>query len=121
MSGVSRESSAAGASRRGAPLGDQVADLVSPHRTGLEPGPRPRWSGRRIRDIVAAYGFLTPWLAGLLGLTLGPMLYSLYLSFTRYNLLTPPRWQGLANYREMLGDDRLHKSIEVTLVYVVIA
>jgi multiple sugar transport system permease protein len=121
MSGLSRESSAAESAGRAAPLSGQVADLVSPHRTGLEPGPRPRWSGRRTREIVAAYGFLTPWLAGLIGLTLGPMLYSLYLSFTRYNLLTPPRWLGWGNYQEMITDDRLHKSIEVTLVYVVIA
>jgi multiple sugar transport system permease protein len=120
MSGLSRESSAAGASR-GTQLNDQVAELVSPHQTGLETAPRPRRSRQRTREIVAAYGFLTPWLAGLVGLTLGPMLYSLYLSFTRYNLLTPPRWQGLANYQEMINDERLHKSIEVTLIYVVIA
>jgi multiple sugar transport system permease protein len=121
MSGLSRQSSASGSPRQGAPLSGQVAELVSPDRSGLEPGPRPRRSGQRTREIVAAYGFLSPWLAGLLGLTLGPMLYSLYLSFTRYNLLTPPRWLGWGNYQEMISDDRLHKSIEVTLVYVVIA
>ena len=121
MSGVSRESSAAGSPRSGAQLSGQVAELVSPHRTGLDPAPRRSRSGQRTREIVAAYGFLTPWLVGLIGLTLGPMLYSLYLSFTRYNLLTPPQWQGLANYQEMINDERLHKSIEVTLVYVVIA
>jgi multiple sugar transport system permease protein len=121
MSGMSRESSAAGSPGRPAPLSDQVSDLINPRRTALDPAPRPARSRQRTRDIVAAYAFLLPWLVGLVGLTLGPMLYSLYLSFTRYNLLTPPRWQGLANYREMLGDERLHKSVEVTLVYVVVA
>src|ERR671916_432649 len=121
MTDVSRESSAAGSPGRGAPLGDQVAALISPQRTALDPAPRPARSSQRIREIVAAYGFLTPWLVGLIGLTRGRMLSSLYLSLTRYNLLTPPRWRGLANYQEMLNDERLHKSIEVTLVYVVIA
>src|SRR3712207_8364138 len=36
-------------------------------------------------------------------------------------LLTPPRWLGWGNYSEMISDERLHNSIEVTLVYVVIA
>ena len=75
---------------------------------------------RSTRDALAAYAFLTPWLVGVLGLTLGPMLYSLYLSFTRYNLLTPPQWRGLANYQAMLADSRLHHSVAVTLTYVVV-
>ena len=39
---------------------------------------------------AAGYLFLTPWLIGFFGLTLGPTLASLYLSFTDYDLLTPP-------------------------------
>lgn len=98
-----------------------VADLVVRDGVGADPVvPAPRSRSRRV-EALTAYGFLLPWLVGLVGLTLGPMLYSLYLSFTRYNLLTPPRWAGLANYREMITDSRLHHSIEVTLVYVVVA
>jgi multiple sugar transport system permease protein len=122
MSGLSRESSEAGPRRgRGESIGDRVADVARPSELSLAPGARPRRSARRTREILAAYGFLTPWLVGLIGLTLGPMLYSLYLSFTRYNLLTPPRWNGLGNYREMISDPRLHNSIGVTLTYVLIA
>jgi multiple sugar transport system permease protein len=122
MSGLSRESRAAGSRRsRAASPGDRVADVARPSELSLAPAARPRRSARRTREILAAYGFLTPWLVGLIGLTLGPMLYSLYLSFTRYNLLTPPRWLGLGNYREMISDPRLHHSIEVTLTYVLIA
>jgi multiple sugar transport system permease protein len=84
-----------------------------------EPGRRPLSRSRR--EALAAYAFLAPWFAGLLGLTLGPMLYSLYLSFTRYNLLTPPQWRGLSNYRLMLDDPRFLHSITVTVKYVVIA
>lgn len=122
MSGLSRESRAAGSRRsRAASPGDRVADVARPSELSLAPAARPRRSARRTREILAAYGFLTPWLVGLIGLTLGPMLYSLYLSFTRYNLLTPPQWLGLGNYREMISDPRLHHSIEVTLTYVLIA
>src|SRR5579872_3913806 len=46
----------------------------------------------------AAYAFLTPWLIGLFGLTLFPMGYSLYLSFTNYGLLSAPKWIGFENF-----------------------
>lgn len=70
------------------------------------------------RDNRTAYLFLLPWLIGLIAITIGPMLASLYLSFTDYNLLTSPRWIGLGNYREMLEDDRLWRSFMVTVKYV---
>lgn len=106
-----------------APLPTEVSEIV--HGRGrdvpeAEPRRRPRIS-QRTREALAAYGFLAPWLVGLLGLTLGPMIYSLYLSFTRYNLLTPPQWRGLANYRAMLDDPRFLHSVGVTLRYAVIA
>ena len=50
---------------------------------------------RSLRRNAAGYLFLTPWLIGFFGLTLGPTLASLYLSFTDYDLLTPARWAGL--------------------------
>ncbi len=114
-------------------LGRQVGQVVRQPASGLDPGPsgpgsnprgersRPGGHSRRNRDALAAYGFLAPWVVGVLGLTLGPMLYSLYLSFTRYNLLTPPQWRGLDNYRAMLDDPRFAHSITVTLTYVVVA
>ena len=42
--------------------------------------------------------FLSPWLIGFLGLTLGPALISLYLSFTDYDLLQSPNLVGADNY-----------------------
>nr|WP_246090122.1 sugar ABC transporter permease [Nonomuraea deserti] len=53
--------------------------------------------------------------------TVGPILASLYLSFTEYTLLKPPEWLGLDNYRQMLEDPRLHKSLAVTFVYVFVS
>lgn len=72
-------------------------------------------------DNKAGYAFLAPWLIGLVVFTIGPMLASLYLAFTDYNLLQPPTWSGLDNINEMLGDERLWNSLRVTLVYVVVS
>ncbi|MVA75197.1 ABC transporter permease subunit [Auraticoccus sp. F435] len=81
--------------------------------------PRRRGGGRRGQGW-AAFFFLIPWGAGIVLLTVGPMLYSLYLSFTSYDLLSAPEWVGLANYELMLADPRFWKSVRVTLVYVVV-
>ena len=69
----------------------------------------------------AAFFFLLAWFVGLFGITLGPMLASLYLSFTKYNLLQPPQFSGLDNWTRMVDDERLHKSLEVTFSYVLVS
>jgi multiple sugar transport system permease protein len=70
------------------------------------------------RDNKAGYLFLLPWLIGLVLITIGPMLASLYLSFTNYSLIQAPSWVGLENYARMLSDPRLQKSLAVTFTYV---
>jgi multiple sugar transport system permease protein len=66
--------------------------------------------------------FLTPWFFGVTGLILVPLVFSLYLSFTDYNVLGTPEWVGLKNYREMFGDDsRYQHSLLLTLKYVVLS
>jgi multiple sugar transport system permease protein len=70
------------------------------------------------RDNKAGYLFLLPWLIGLVLIIGGPMIASLYLSFTNYSLIQAPSWVGLENYARMLSDPRLHKSIAVTFTYV---
>jgi multiple sugar transport system permease protein len=65
------------------------------------------------------YLFLTPWLIGFFGLTLGPTIASLYLSFTDYDLLTPACWAGLKNYEyAFFQDRRLGNAWSVTFQYV---
>jgi multiple sugar transport system permease protein len=71
-------------------------------------------------DNKTALVFLAPWILGFFGLTLGPMLISLYLSFTNYNLLQDPEFIGLENYVSMLTDERLHQSLKVTFTYVLV-
>jgi multiple sugar transport system permease protein len=49
--------------------------------------------------------FLSPWIAGFLLLIAYPMVSSLYFSFTKYTLLSPPVWIGLENYRLLFTRD----------------
>ncbi|GAA3740245.1 sugar ABC transporter permease [Plantactinospora mayteni] len=84
-------------------------------------GSRTARSGPRRRETRVAYGFLTPWIVGMVVFTIGPILASLYLSFTDYTLLSPPEWLGLENYQRMLEDSRLHKSLLVTVQYVFVS
>ena len=59
---------------------------------------------RKHSENLPGYAFLSPWLIGLLAITAIPMLLSLYLSFTDYDVLTPlseANWVGLANYERM--------------------
>lgn len=76
---------------------------------------------RRYKDNLAGHIFLLPWIIGIVGFTAGPILASLYLAFTDYNLLTAPNWIGLENFTRMISDDRLWKSLEVTLTYVFVS
>ena len=65
--------------------------------------------------------FLGPWYIGLILITAGPLLASLYLSFTDYDLLTDPQFIGIDNYTQMFSDARLLKSMQVTAVYVFVS
>lgn len=71
---------------------------------------------------MVGYLFISPWLIGFLVFTLYPFLQSIYLSFTRYNIVTAPKWVGAANYRMLLTQDELFwKSAWVTVKFALIA
>ena len=84
--------------------------------------PKHWWqSNLKRRRIVAFYLFLFPWLFGFIVFTAGPMLASAGLVFTHYDILSPPRWAGLANIERMFFDDPLFwTSLRVTAVYTLI-
>ncbi|SUE62541.1 carbohydrate ABC transporter permease [Roseomonas gilardii] len=82
---------------------------------------RKRKASRRRWASLPGYLFLLPWLIGFFGLTLGPALASLALSFTHFDLMTDPRWAGMANYRRILfSDTKFWESLRVTFTYVVL-
>ena len=65
------------------------------------------------------YLFLVPWFIGFFGLTVGPILTSLYLSFTQFDLLRPPTWVGIDNYVRMFtADPKFTASMRVTFFFV---
>ncbi len=77
-----------------------------------------RWArGFRERDTWAAYGFLAPWIIGFVVFLGGPMVISLVLSFTDYDGLRETSNVGLANYRELLSDPKVRKSLANTMIY----
>jgi multiple sugar transport system permease protein len=83
---------------------------------------KPRRRGRAARrEAIAFYLFISPWLLGLLFFMVYPMLRSLYLSFTSYDLLSAPRLIGTENYAELLNDDLFWHSLEITLVYTLVS
>lgn len=89
-------------------------------KTLLRPIPAGRGgSPVRLAENRAAYLFLAPWFIGLIGITIIPILASLYLSFTDYAVMSPPDWVGTANYEKLFtGDRRYMNAVTVTIKYV---
>jgi multiple sugar transport system permease protein len=85
--------------------------------TDSAPAHRParRWT----REAFHAYVFMSPAILGLLLFTLGPVVASLLLSFTEYNILTPPEWIGFENYSAMLQEPLFWQALRVSAIYSV--
>jgi multiple sugar transport system permease protein len=74
-----------------------------------------------IREELTGWLFAMPWILGFLLFTVGPMLFSLYTSFTRYNIIADPRWLGLENYQNIFFDDPFfYKSLSNTFWMVIV-
>ena len=73
------------------------------------------------RSLWAGYMFLAPWLLGFFGLTIIPMISSLYYSFPKYDMLTEPVMYGVKNYLHMIDDVKFIKSFYVTVKYVFVS
>ncbi len=66
--------------------------------------------------------FASPWIVGFLLFTAGPMLFSAAMAFTSWDLITPPRWAGLDNWRLIFGGDPLIvQALKVTTTYALMA
>lgn len=83
------------------------------------PAVRPPPGNMARREQRAAYLFLSPWLLGLLAFWVVPIVWSVYISGTDWNLISDPFWLGFDNYREMFtGDRHFWLAIRVTLKYM---
>jgi oligogalacturonide transport system permease protein len=66
--------------------------------------------------------FVLPFVLGVLGFKLFPFVMSFALAFTQFDIIDPPEWVGLQNYRELFGADPLfRKSLSVTLLFAALA
>ena len=80
---------------------------------------RRRVEGYRPGEVGAAMLFLSPWLLGFAALLGGPILFSLVMSFTRYDVLSEARYVGIDNYRELFADPLFARSVGNTLYMLV--
>jgi multiple sugar transport system permease protein len=87
------------------------------------PGQRHRRTrlARKKKGSATGYLFLLPWFIGMFVFTAGPVIASLYLSFTNYNLIGSAGWIGWQNYLAMFQDPQWWDSVRVTFVYVVVS
>ncbi|MFC0212410.1 carbohydrate ABC transporter permease [Paenibacillus chartarius] len=73
-------------------------------------------------ENASGYMFILPWIIGFVSFTLIPLLCLLYFSFTKYDLLSSPRWLGLDNYTAILTNDpKFWQALQVTFLYVLVA
>ena len=91
-----------------------MAARLAPERTGRHPGPRDgewRW----------ALLFLAPTLIGLAVLSAGPIIATLGLSLTSWDMLEPPTFVGIDNYTNLLGDARFLTALRNTFFYTAVS
>jgi len=75
---------------------------------------------KQYKDNLAGYLFISPWIFGFLVFTLGPILFSLYASFTNYNITSQMDFVGLSNYSRLFKEDELfYTSMMNTLFFVI--
>ena len=81
---------------------------------------KPFWSMKR-REALMFYILVAPWIIGFLVFTIAPIAYSIYISFTKWNMLTSPQWIGLKNFQDMYHDPDVKHSLWVTVKYSIVS
>ena len=72
------------------------------------------------RQRLWGYLFVLPAILGMVLFTVGPILFSLFISLTRWDIVTPPRFVGLSQYGTAIRDPLVLKSLWVTFYYTVV-
>ncbi len=106
----------------GSPAGKEASLSVAENREVRAVGRQPRRQiSLRTREAIDAYVFMSPAILGLLLFTVGPMVASLFLSFTQYDMLGSAQWIGLQNYRDLFSDPLFWKSLRVSAIYSLVS
>jgi len=103
--------------------GTRVSSVVSPRRQMVGPMPQVKkeslWT--RMKKSWVSYAFVAPFMILFLVFTVVPVLLSIILSFTYFNMLEWPKWMGWSNYiRLFLGDKVFLIAVKNTLLFAVI-
>ncbi|HSI73760.1 MAG TPA: extracellular solute-binding protein [Fimbriimonas sp.] len=81
-----------------------------------------KYSNRDKIESRTGYKFALPWIIGMLVFTLGPMVFSLLMSFADWDIIMSAKWRGFGNYVEAGGTDPVFwKSMSVTTIYTVLS
>ena len=80
-----------------------------------------RPSKSKLREWVAGYFFASPFIIGFLVFTAFPMLYSIWLAFHKWDLLTPPKFIGLGNITKLVTDPIANLSLFNSAYYTFLA
>jgi len=76
---------------------------------------------RQLKEDIAGYLFISPWLIGFFAFSIIPIIMSLYFSFTKYDILSSPVFSGIDNFIRMGSDSRFWKSLLVTFIYAFVS
>jgi multiple sugar transport system permease protein len=76
---------------------------------------------RARRQNLEALLFLSPWILGFVIFTAGPLIASVALSFMSWDVITPAKWIGLANYKQLFHDHLMYVSLGNTLYYAALS
>lgn len=79
------------------------------------------WQTIKGQEAFSFYLFILPWLLGFIGFSVYPVVASFVLGFMEYDMALPPRFTGLANFRELFQDQLFYRSLTNTLYIVVLA
>jgi len=80
-----------------------------------------RMSPMAKREERYFYLCISPWIAGFLIFTAGPIVASLFFSFCNYDVVTPPDWIGIQNYKRLLSDPLFWQSLKVTSYFSLVS
>ena len=92
-----------------------MSDIAISHAARL------RSSHKKRRDTIGFYLFISPWLIGFFGLTLGPMLYSLFGALSSWDGVRPPQFIGLGNFINIFTNDDVFLTATRNTFYYAIA
>jgi multiple sugar transport system permease protein len=114
----------------------QNAVTPTPHPLAADPLTPSKSRGGDLKDITVAAGsrkrfardsarfwlMMTPAILGFIIFSLGPMIWSLYLSFTKYDVVSAPQWIGIGNYAYLLRHDpAFWPSVKVSGIYAAVS